>query len=613
MDSTPTSATIIPFSNSTTEVAHRRSRARANQTFDADVLVIGSGFGGSVAALRFAEAGQRVVVLERGDWVRRDAASVGPCLFWRPERGLFGINDMRMRGKKVLPWVGACVGGGSHVYAGTLKRSTDLSAYPASLRSDDLTPYYERAERMMEARLHPRVAPYSPNRLTSLMLDAGAALARQEPGLVQDHGQVPLAMQFAGEGQEPGQWIRNAHGSAQRTVHPLDSSMMGGDVDVKNSLDHNYLFQARQLGAQIQALTEVDRIEPLPLAGYRVHFVRRDPESGTQTTGSISARRVVLAAGAIGTTEILLRNRDIHRTLTRLSPTLGSRYTTNGNFMSFIVPFRGMAVGWLGFGLLVAGLVTGSLATALVGGTAYALQLALSRRAFEPDLGTTNGDFIKLRGRHGGKGSVYVESGRYTTPFRLLGCFLLSALGQYRPSRYRGIVAVCRILEWIPPLALLARSWPVPLLQMGPDDAVGSMALDDQGRVTLDYDVEANRAFYAYLDAIGKKVARACRAIWIPNLYHRLTGRIEVPHNQGGAPMGDTPAQGVVDHAGRVFGYRDLMVLDGSIIPRSPGPNPALTILALAERAMDVVVAQMQGREPTTGDRSSTPTRRLVG
>ena len=231
MTSTRTSATITPFSNIDADAIREYIRRQQTRTFDADVLVIGSGFGGSVAALRFAEAGQRVVVLERGDWVRRNAVSVGPSLFWRPERGLFGINDMRLRGKKVVPWVGACVGGGSHVFAGTLKRSTDLSAYPESLRGDDLSSYYERAEAMMEARRHPTDGPTPAHRLTTLMLEAAEALAVKEPGLVKDHGLVPLAMQFAGKGQAPGQRVLNDHGSVQRTMHPRESSLMGGDVD----------------------------------------------------------------------------------------------------------------------------------------------------------------------------------------------------------------------------------------------------------------------------------------------------------------------------------------------------------------------------------------------
>ena len=585
---------------------HRDQRA-GSDPFDADVLVIGSGFGGAVATLRFAEAGHRVVVLERGDWVRRDDASVGPNLFWKPERGRFGVHDLRSRGDRVTPWLGAGVGGGSHVFAGTLKRSEDFAAYPASVRDADMSTYYERAERMMETHPHPTHGPYGDFPATNLLLDAGARLSQEEPGLVESHGLVPLAMQFAAEGQNPGDTIRNAHGAEQSTVCPDEQALLGGDIGPKNSLDHNYLHLAQKHGAHIQALTEVDRIEPLPLAGYRVHYKRWRPEHKRQIKGSLSARRVVLAAGAVGTTELLLRNRDVHGTLPNLSPTLGSRYTTNGNFMSLIIPFRGIAVALLGFAALVAGLIAGNGILALAGAVVYYLQLALSGRPVEPDLGPTNSDYMKLRGRPGGQGSVYIEGGRYPTPIRLFGAMLLSALGLYRPSRYRWLVRISRVLEWIPPLGALARAWPVPLLQMGRDDALGSMELDQNGRVAIKLDVDENRAFYDYLDQLGKKVARACNALWLPNLLHRLTGRLEVPHNQGGSPMGESAADGVVDHAGRVFGYRDLMVLDGSVIPCSPGPNPALTILALSERATDIAIAQLHDSGTITTQ--SSPTR----
>ena len=565
----------------------------ASGPFDTDVVIVGSGFGGAVAALRFAEAGQRVLVLERGDWVRREQVAVGPSLLWKPERGWFGMNDLQSRGATITPWLGAGVGGGSHVFAGTLKRTDDFSGYPAPIRTADMTAYFERAERMMEARPHPRTEPYGGCRATELMLDAGDRLREREPGLVEEHGLVPLAMQFAGPGERPGATVHNAHGAAQRTVCPGEQSLLGGDIGSKNSLDHNYLHRAAALGAEIQPLTEVDRIERLPLAGYRVHVKRWMPGASQQVTNSLCARRVVLAAGAIGSTEILMRNRDVHGTLPDLSPTLGTRYTTNGNFMSLIVPFRGWAVAWLGFAVLIAGLVIGSGWLALAGAVAYYLQLALARRPFEPDLGTTNSDYMKLRGRVGGQGSVYIESGRYPTPLRLLGAMLLSALGWYRPSRYRWVVRASRLLSWVPPFGALARSWPIPLLQMGRDDALGTMQLDDDGRVTIDYDVRENRAFYDHLDRLGRKVARACHAVWVPNLLHRITGRLEVPHNQGGVPMGESARDGVVDHAGRVFGYRDLMVLDGSTIPHSTGPNPALTILALTERATDVAIAQL--------------------
>ncbi|HEU4615924.1 MAG TPA: GMC family oxidoreductase, partial [Kofleriaceae bacterium] len=173
--------------------------------------------------------------------------------------------------------------------------------------------------------------------------------------------------------------------------------------------------------------------------------------------------------------------------------------------------------------------------------------------------------------------------------------FLLSGLtGRFGPRRYRGLLAASRALRWIvPPFGALARTYPIPLLSMGKDDAYGRIRLDRDGEATIDYDVDANKRFYAHLAMLGRKVAKAADAYWLPDLIHKVLGRLEVPHNQGGVPMADSPDLGVVDHAGRVFGMPNLMVLDGSIIPVSVGPNPALTIAAVAERAMEIVVAQL--------------------
>lgn len=561
-----------------------------SDSFDTDVVVVGSGFGGAVAALRFAEAGERVTVIERGDWVRRDEFRVGRDMLWNPDKNRFGVNDIRPRGERIVPWLGAGVGGGSHVFAGTLKRADNFSAYPAALRADDMARYYEIAENMLEVRPHPG---YGDNPITDLMLDGGATLAAREPELVESHGVVPLSMRFADADAEPGAQVHNSYGVAQRTVAPHEQGILGGDIGSKNSLDRNYLHLACERGAKIRALTEVDRIDPLLGSGYRVHYTRWLPETRSRVQGSLTARRVVLAAGAIGSTEILLRNRDVHGTLPRLSEALGERYTTNGNYLNLIVPVRGVVAAWLGFIAAVIGLCVGSLTVAAAGGLAYYLALLLSRAPYEPDLGTTNSDYIRFRGRDGQSGGAYIESGRYPTPVRLAMTAALSAMGLYRPARYRWVVRASRVLGWIPPLGALARSWPIPLLQMGRDDATGAMSLNGSGRVEIDFDYEGNRDFYVYLDTLGQKLARSCRAVWLPNLLHKLTGKLEVPHNQGGAPMGADARDGVVDHAGRVFGYDNLMVLDGSIIPASPGPNPALTILALAERGMEIAVAQL--------------------
>ncbi|MEO1338693.1 MAG: GMC oxidoreductase, partial [Myxococcota bacterium] len=373
----------------------------------------------------------------------------------------------------------------------------------------------------------------------------------------------------------------NRHGVAQRTQGSNEQSLLGGDIGVKNSLDRNYLFEAQRHDADIRALTEVDRIEPMQGGGYRVFFVQRQRQSSATTQGWLRTKRLVLAAGTVGSTEILLRNRDVHGTLTKLSRCLGSRYTTNGNYLNGLLRVGPCLSTWLGTFLLIAAWLLMSAELAAVGAALYYGTLLIGPAPFEADLGATNSDFTKLRGRPCGQGHVYIEGGRYPTPLRFLLAMGLSRIDGYTPSRYRHIVRLSRALEWLPPFGAIERSWPMPMLMMGRDDAVGTMALNAGGRLTIDFNFDDNRSFYHHLDQMGKRMARAARATWLPNYPHYITGRMAVPHNQGGVPMGHTPADGVVDHAGRVFGYDDLMVLDGSILPRSPGPNPALTIMAL--------------------------------
>lgn len=577
---------------------------------DTEVLIIGSGFGGSVAALRFAESGHSVTILERGAWVTRESNEVDFDSLWDPARHRYGMNEIRQRGRNIIPWVGAAVGGGSHVYAGSMKRAEHFEGFPTQIARGDLEHYYERAESMMDAQHFPDHAPYNAARATQLLYDVGRRLKAKHPDLVEATGPINLAISFAPEGVSPGTEFTNKHGARQRYSDPHEQSLLGGDIDAKNTLDKNYLHKAQQAGAVIRPLTQATRIEPLEGGGYRVHFERWIRETSAwrriacrwipgcaagRETGSITCRRLVVSAGCIGSTELLLRSRDVHRTLPELSPALGTRYSSNGDFVSLIFPFRGLFVSWLGFFAALVGLCTGVYGLAIGGAVAYFAGLLVSRRPFDPDIGTTNSDYIRFKGEDGASQGAYIESGRYPTPVRLTLAVMLSSVGLWRPRRYARIIRFTNLLRAIlPPFAALARTWPVPLLKMGRDRAVGTFVLDDEGHACIDFPVADNAPFYAYLNRLGRLVAKEARAYWAPNLGFRLLKKLEVPHNQGGTPMGEGPEDGVVDHAGRVFGYDDLVVLDGSILPRSPGPNPALTILAVSERAMQILIEQLE-------------------
>lgn len=321
---------------------------------------------------------------------------------------------------------------------------------------------------------------------------------------------------------------------------------------------------------------------------------------------SYTARSVVISAGSIGSTELLLRNRDVHRVLSGMSDLVGHRYTTNGDFISLILPFRGVFLSWAGLIAGIYALIVNNywgLRAAIV---AYFFGIMISRKPFDPDIGTTNSDYISFKGRDGKPQGAYIESGRYPTPGRLFIAVYLSTFGMWRPRRYLKIIRYTNFLrKYVSPFALFARTWPIPLLKMGGDNACGNISLDQKGKAAIDYNVKANLDFYKYLNRLGRRVARITHSWWIPNLIFSAFKILEVPHNQGGLPMGEHPNEGVVDHAGRVFGYRNLMVLDGSIIPVSPRPNPALTITALCERAMEKILEQLKVQNDVTAEETA--------
>lgn len=575
--------------------------------FDADVLIIGSGFGGAVAALRYAEAGYRVIVLERGRQVTRENNEADADLLWQPEKGLYGFNEFRKRGKHVVPWLGVGVGGGSHAYAGTLKRRVGFDDFPLPIRLEEIEPYYKRAETVMDVVTYPDYPPYSEVRLTQFVYKVAEKLKKLAPNLVEDWGPVPSGISFAPPGGKPGTEFVNKHGARQRYADPSEQALLGGEIGSKNSLDYNYLFLAKREGAIIYELHEADRIEPLVGGGYRVQFTRyilsnaegRNPgeEVEKNVKGSLTARRVVLAAGTIGSPRLLLRNRDIFRTLPDLSPRLGHNYTSNGDFVNFLLINPIVLVGWLGVLVFLVGLFV-NWWLLLPASILYVLALTFSKSGYDPDIGSTNSDYIRFRHRDGSSQGAYIEGGRYPTPLRLVSAIIMSITGRWHPHRYRAIIRVTeRLRRWVPPFELAARSWPFALLEMGRDDAVGRIYLDEDGEAAIDFPFDDNKAYYDYLDRIGRLVAKVSGAWYLPNIVARLFKLIEVPHNLGGCPMGPNITTGVVDDCGRVYGYANLQVLDGSIIPVAIGPNPALTILAFAERGVEKVIREEKEAE----------------
>ena len=305
---------------------------------DADVIVVGSGFGGAVTACRLAQAGAKVLVLERGRrWTTATypRAVDDPWLFdaRRPHKKN-GWLDVRFFPKMIVAQ-GAGVGGGSLCYSSVLMpphASIFDEGWPSQIQFQELQPHYEWVSRMLGVRTIPEQQRTVRNRLLREAADSAGYAKR-----VFD---TPLAIHFDDAFQfdrEHPQAIdqvvarMNPHGKWQGTCMHLGNCDIGCDVQAKNTLDLNYIASAENWGADVRPLHYVTAIEA-ENGGYRVDYLRI--AGGRSMAGSVCAPKVVLAAGSLGTTELLLRCRDQLRTLPKLSQQLGARWSPNGNVLT---------------------------------------------------------------------------------------------------------------------------------------------------------------------------------------------------------------------------------------------------------------------------------------
>ncbi len=553
------------------------------------VVVIGSGFGGSVAALRFAEAGYQVTILERGGWISRDTFEADDDMMWMPDSGRYGMNDFQLRGRNIIPWLGAGVGGGSHVYAATIKRREFFHDFPGKITYEEMAPFYAIGEEMMEAVKYPQRAPYNQLQSYKIFREAEERMMRDHPEIVEDHGDILLGVAFAPDEESIGQKFTNKHGAEQRYSDPKEQKLLGGDIGVKNSLDKNYLYLAQKHGAIIKDFSEATKISERDEGGYLIEY--KDPRKGIHKESTIVCDQLVLAAGAIGSTELLMQCKHIHKTLPRMSDKLGSSYFSNGDYVTAMIPKRGLIYSWIGLiGAIIAASL-GQIEIATVSVILYLLGWLISDKKAMPDSGATNSDYIRFRHRDGSTQGLYLEGGRYPTPLKAFIAIILSLTGNYHPSKYKKINKIMNWLgTYIPIFELIERTWPIPILMMGRDDAIGAYELDKNGKVIINFPVSDNDEYIAHLNKLGKMLSKKANAFFIPNAFAQLSKIVEIPHNMGGVSMGINIEDGVVDSYGRVYGYENFIVMDGSIMPTSLGPNPVGTILAFAERSMKKII-----------------------
>lgn len=552
----------------------------------AEAVVIGSGFGGSVAAYRLAEAGRAVVVLERGKpyppgSFARTPAAMGRN-FWDPSEGLHGLFDVwTFRGLEGV--VSSGLGGGSLIYANVLLRKDEAwfvheSPIPGGgyetwpVTRADLDPHYDRVEAMLGATPY----PYPATTKTAAMRDSASRL-----GL--DWQLPPLAVTFATSPQAPpvpGAPIPlapygNLHDRPRTTCRLCGECDVGCNDGAKNTLDHTYLSAAKHHGADIRTSHEVRRIAPREGGGYVVDYVVHEAlDSGrpvrtrTLPVHTITCDRLVLAAGTFGSTFLLLRNRSAFPGLSRA---LGTRFCGNGDLLGFLLdatdpslPDRHRRIEG-SRGTVITSAIR--VADALDGGD------ATGRGYYVQDAGyPVFADWL-------------VETSQLPGQLRRAARFARARLRRHLiGSPKSGISADISAL--IGPGRLSDGS--LPLLGMGRDVPDGVMRLR-KGHLEVDWTTTSSQAYFTRVRDTMRAVADDLGARFEDNpLWWRR--RVVTVHPLGGAPMGRHVAEGVCDDRGEVFGFPGLYVLDGSAMPGPVGANPSLTIAAFADRAGDRLV-----------------------
>ncbi len=515
-------------------------------TFDYDVVIVGSGFGGSVSALRLTEKGYRVAVLEAG--ARFDDAGFAKNswdtkrFLFAPKLGMYGIQRISAL-RDVIILSGAGVGGGSLVYANTLYEPlpafyTDRAWAHITDWQSELAPYYDQAKRMLGVTTYPGFTP----------ADKVMKQVAEDMGVGETFHPTPVGVFFG----EPGVEVDDPYfgGAGPRRTGCIDCGecMTGCRHNAKNTLTKNYLYLAEKAGAEVYSLTTVTSVEPLAEetgGGYAIDTRRT---SNKKVTRRFTAGQVIFAASALGTAKLLHRLRDEGK-LPRLSDRLGVLTRTNSESLLGAIS-RDTDVD-------------------------YTRGVAITS-SFHPD------DITHIEPVRYGKGSNVMsllqtvltdgdgDKPRWRTWLRELGI------------QRKNIRKLYDLKHWSERtvIALVMQTADNSITTFGKRDRLGRWKLTSK---------QGHGAPNPSWIPVANQVVRRMAKLMNGTPGGTIGEPFNVPmtaHFIGGCAIGDSPATGVVDPYHRVYGYDGLHILDGSTISANLGVNPSLTITAQAERAL---------------------------
>jgi cholesterol oxidase len=577
-----------------------------------DNVVVGSGFGGAVAAYRLAAAGQPVVLLERGKVYGPGDFPEEPwdfgTNFWDPSDGRLGLFDV-WSFRRIDAVVAAGLGGGSLIYANVLLRKPEewfMDHRPGGqgyeewpITRADLDPHYDAVERFLNAQRFPAGASGFEGVLKAAAMRAAAGAARFGDGF-----ELPnLAVSFrADAASAPAVQVplapapyANIHGRPRTTCALSGQCDVGCNFGSKNTLDHTYLSAAvdkkylgTAQGADVRTRCEVRGFAPDD-SGYLVRYVEHplehddgDPrDTGALEVKTIRCRRLILAAGTLGTTYLLLRMHHEGQ-VKGLSDALGTRFSGNGDYLTVVKKAR----------------TTGGLPLPLHASKGPVITSAVRRPEFYiQDCGYPMLANWVYQARYGlfWRAAAFAIQRFWAvlteSPNSRLGASLATVLGN-------GIEAATTM----------------PLLGIGRDVPDGRMTLK-RGRYLDVETTKSSRAYFAQVSNDMRTMARGMNAQGFADSPWSTLGRSVTVHPLGGAPMATSPQQGVCDQYGEVFGHDNLFVADGAVMPGPVGTNPSLTIAAFSDRMATAILdgrtrAPLAAPPVTGGGPGGRPARR---
>jgi cholesterol oxidase len=536
---------------------------------DYDVLVIGSGFGGSVSAMRLTEKGYRVGVLEAG---RRFEDADYPRtswdvrnFLWAPKLGCRGIQRIHLL-RNVIILAGAGVGGGSLVYANTLYRPASDAFYRDRQWAHitdwraELAPYYDQAERMLGVVQNPTMTPS----------DEVMKQVAEEMGVGGTFGMARVGVFFGRDGRkEPGVEVGDPFfggaGPRRRGCLEVGECMTGCRHGAKNTLVKNYLYLAEKAGATVHPETTAVAVRPLPRGGYAVDTVRTGAWRPGQTARSFTAGQVVFAAGTWGTQQ-LLHKMKAAGSLPEVSARLGVLTRTNSEAL----------------------------------GGALTTMRNRTKHDFTRGVAITSSihpnEYTHIEPVRYGKGS---------NAMGLLSTLMTDGGGQV-PRWVKWLAQVARHPGRFGSLYFGINHWSeravIGLTMQALDNSITVHHKRTRlGRIKLTSEQGHGAPSPTWIPAANQAMRNAASGIdGFP--LNSVGEMVDIPmtaHFLGGCVIGDCTDSGVVDPYHRMFGHPGLHVVDGSAISANLGVNPALTITAQAERAMAMW--------PNKGDKDPRP------